>query len=46
MRPIQRFMPPIAGFDLSPIPALLLLHVSILLIAEPLISLGMRITFG
>lgn len=41
IRPIQRILPPIAGFDISPIPALLLLQLIIILIINPFYNLGM-----
>ena len=40
MRPIQRWMPPIAHFDLSPIPALIGLQLFIMLIVNPLMGMG------
>ena len=41
MHPIQRFMPPVAGFDLSPIPALILLQLMNIILVTPIMSLGM-----
>ena len=46
MRPIQRVMPTFGGFDLSPIPALILLQLLIILVANPLMNLGTIITFS
>lgn len=46
MRPIHRVIPPIGGIDISPIPALILLHLSVLVIADPLFQLGAGLTFG
>lgn len=40
MRPIQRFVPPIAGIDISPIPALMLLQLMIIMIVNPLMAVG------
>jgi YggT family protein len=38
LRPFQRLIPPIAGFDLSPMFAMLLLQVGNILIAKPLMA--------
>lgn len=46
MRHIQPFIPPIGGFDLSPIAALILLQLLIIMVANPLLALGMGLTFG
>jgi YggT family protein len=45
MRPIQRVLPPIAGFDLSPIPALIILQLFAIFLV-PLAAFGMRVAFG
>lgn len=45
LRPIQRLLPVVGGFDLSPIPALILIQVLIILIT-PLITLASNIAFG
>lgn len=41
LRPLQRLIPPIAGFDISPIPAMLILQFCIILIS-PLFVIGMQ----
>ncbi len=46
MRPIQRVVPVIGGFDISPIPALILLRLSIIILVNPLFALGWGIAFG
>jgi YggT family protein len=46
MRPLQRVIPPISGFDISPIPALILLQLLILVFAKELIYLGWRVAFA
>lgn len=46
MTPIRRLMPPVKGFDLTPIPALICLQLIIILIIDPIFSLGIRLTFG
>jgi len=43
LNPFQRLIPPISGIDLSPIPALILLQVLSMILASPLITLGMGI---
>lgn len=45
MRPIQRVMPLIGGFDLSPIPALIILELIIIIVADPLMALGVGMTY-
>lgn len=44
LRPIQRILPPIGGFDLSPIPALIGIQLIIILIVSPLLWLGMSMS--
>ena len=46
MRYIHPLIPPIGGFDLSPIAALILLQLLIIMIANPILALGMGLTFG
>lgn len=46
MRPFQRLIPPIGGFDLSPIPAMIFLQLLIILLVVPLLNLGTALTFG
>lgn len=46
MRPIQKVVPPVGGIDLSPIPALILLQLLIILVVNPLMTLGWGIAFG
>jgi len=40
MRPIQRLVPNVGGIDISPIPAMILLQLTIILIVNPLMTLG------
>lgn len=40
LKPARRLIPQIAGFDISPIPVLLLLQILIILMAEPLAMIG------
>lgn len=40
MRPIQRVVPPIGGIDISPIPALILLQLLIILLVNPIMAAG------
>lgn len=40
MRPIQRLIPPVAGIDISPIPALILLQLCLIVLVNPLMSAG------
>lgn len=46
MRPVQRLIPTINGIDISPIPAMLLLQLMIILVANPLMGLGLGVAFG
>ena len=43
MRPFQKHIPPVNGFDLSPIPALIILQLFIILLATPIINLGLGV---
>lgn len=43
LRPFRRFIPPIAGFDITPIPAMIVLQLLIILFADPLIRAGMQL---
>jgi len=40
LNPVQRFVPPISGFDLSPLFALILLQLGRIVIVQPLLGLG------
>jgi YggT family protein len=46
MRHFQKYIPPVSGFDFSPIAALIFLQLLIILVCEPLLAVGMRATFG
>ncbi len=46
MRPIRRYLHPVHGFDLSPIPALIGLQLIVILFVDPLYSAGMHLAFG
>lgn len=41
LRPFQRMIPLVSGVDLSPVPALLTIQLLILILASPIISLGL-----
>lgn len=43
LRPFQRLIPPVAGFDLSPIPALIILQLIIIALINPLIAFGLGV---
>jgi YggT family protein len=45
MRPIQRIVPLVGGFDISPIPALIGLQLIIILLVTPLFNLGLTMSF-
>lgn len=46
VRPIQRFVPPIAGVDISPLPAIIILQLLIIILIIPMKSLGLGIAIG
>lgn len=46
MRPFHRFIPPIGGIDLSPIPAMLVLQLIIIMLVTPLYAMGQAMAFG
>jgi YggT family protein len=46
IHPFQRIIPPVAGFDISPIPAMLVLQLAIIVVANPLIMMGEVMAFG
>lgn len=43
LRPVRRFLPPIAGFDLSPIPVLIILKLLMYLVVQPLGQIGISL---
>jgi YggT family protein len=43
LRPARKIIPPIAGFDISPIPVLIILQFLTMLIANPLMNTGLRL---
>jgi YggT family protein len=46
IRPFRRLIPPVGGFDLSPIPALILLQLISILLIRPLLTITTGMTFG
>jgi YggT family protein len=46
MRPIQRLCPAVGGVDISPIPAMILLQLLIIIIVNPLMGIGLGVTLG
>ena len=46
MRPIQKLIPPVGGFDITPIPALIILQLLAILLVSPIIEIGRSIAFG
>ncbi len=46
MRPFRRIIPPIGGIDISPIAALIILQLLIILLVNSLMSMGLRVAFG
>ncbi|MBX3708465.1 MAG: YggT family protein [Gammaproteobacteria bacterium] len=46
VRPIQRFVPPIAGVDISPLPAIILLQLLIIVLVNPMKGLGLGMAIG
>ncbi|HVY53301.1 MAG TPA: YggT family protein, partial [Gammaproteobacteria bacterium] len=46
MRPIRRKLKPVGGFDISPIPALILLQFIIILLVDPIFNWGAKIAYN
>ena len=46
MRPIQRLCPVVGGIDISPIPAMILLQLLIIIIVNPLMAVGLGAALG
>ncbi len=46
LRPLKRILPPIAGFDWSWIPALIILQLLIIIVVNPLLAVGLGIAVG
>lgn len=46
LRPVRRVLPPLAGFDLSPLPVLIILKLLTHLIVQPLGQIGVRLALG
>lgn len=46
MYPLHRLIPPIGGFDITPIPALILLQLLSILLVNPILQLGRSVAFG
>lgn len=44
--PIQRIIPPVAGIDISPIPALIIIQALIMIMVNPLFKTGISVAFG
>lgn len=45
MYPLQRIIPPISGIDISPLIAIILLQLVLILIANPIMTLGLNLAF-
>ena len=46
LRPVRKYIPPIKGYDISPIPVLIVLQLLIILLVQPLAQAGQNIAFG
>lgn len=46
LRPFQRIIPPISGIDISPIPALIVLQLLIIVLVNPIMQIGLSIAFN
>lgn len=46
MRPLRRFIPLINGIDITPIPAMIILQLLIIIVASPIIKIGYSIAAG
>lgn len=45
LMPFQRIIPPIGGFDISPIPALIVLQLLIITLVSPMLNIGFAMAF-
>jgi YggT family protein len=46
IKPFQRLIPPVGGMDISPIPAMIVLQLLIILFISPLFAMGWGMAFG
>lgn len=46
LHPLQRVIPPVGGFDVSPIPALIILQLLIMVLIKPLMAFGLGVAFA
>lgn len=46
LRPLQRIIPPIAGVDITPLPAIIILQLLIIILINPVKALGLGIAIG
>ncbi|MHB1948876.1 MAG: YggT family protein [Gammaproteobacteria bacterium] len=46
MRPIRRLVPAVGGIDISPIPALIILQLLLIVLVNPMMAQAMGLTFG
>lgn len=46
MRPMRRLVPSIGGIDISPLPALIILQLLLIVLVNPMMAQGMGLTFG
>lgn len=46
LRPLQRVIPPVAGYDIAPIPALIILQLLIMILIKPLMAVGLSVAFA
>lgn len=46
LRPIQRLVPNVGGIDISPIPAMILLQLTIIMVVNPLMAVGLGVALG
>lgn len=46
MRPLYRVIPPVGGIDITPIPAIIILQLLLIMVIQPMIQMGMGVAFG
>lgn len=46
LRPFRRLIPPVSGIDLSPVPALIILQLLIIVVVDPLLASGSVLAFS
>lgn len=46
IRPLQRVIPPVAGIDIAPLPAIIILQLLVIILVNPMKGLGLGVAIG